>query len=1190
MRKKTLLWIMAIVVLSATFALQISTHVIYPSSLSARNRNNALTCTWQTTGDQYIEVFWFRNGVLYKNLTNPTDNQSTLFPHEFARGEAWSCYINVSNSTSKMSSSIDATIVNAWPLFQDTSNETFLEDETKSICINATDADGDALVFIYSSDIEFDSFNAGTGCLSWTPGNSSIGSHSITYRVTDSLGASDPNNATAIYTVTEFNDLPYMTPAPALLSYYQNDTMMYFFTGHDEETDAGPFNWTLNSSYVTQVGVERLGITKTSDTQAYMHFNSISPAQRENGTYTVTVTVCEEVTGGCSSGSFSLEVVSVNFNPLFLNHTNQTWTQGGSMLFYINATDYNIEDELLVDVYAAGCQSPDPWVIQNLLPNHENATGLINVTQLNNSHVDCSLITVMLSDQRGGMIYKNVSLDITNTNDLPEIQDKSYHPVNTIPGLNHNLTNLTAAINLPFIHRVNATDPDTYIESWGETLTFSSNATSCGMSCPYFQIAADGTINLTVTQDSFIDKYYSYNITVEDKSGATASKVLSLYVKNNTLPSFMQALHDMNITEDEEFSLKVNGTDPDYGDIVSYFDNMEIFNISSAGLIAFQSDCSMVDRHEVEINLTDLYGGTASDRFNLSILFGADAPTIQNFTRIVPEGITLTVPVLSGYVNDEDLDPVCQNQTDSLTLSYEVPPELANYSTAVSGALFTVTPAFGVSGIFLINITVNDSYGLGTTGIFTLTVINQSNPPVIHNVTAANSSDLSSWISTSRFPGNISNVQFAENVGNITFNHTTTDFDLDPLHYTWYFNGTNVSHNLTYTREFWYNASGQYNITLVVADNVSDYLLHNISFVWNLTVTDVNRPPYMTRNFSNITFGGSSYYREDYFTTGDARFVDPDGDNMTFSVDWNNSYVNHSTIQINGSDLVIYALSVGLDHVRWIADDGEDTAYSNNITVNVTWVAPAQSVEEDTESETTTRTRTITTTIIQEVEKENPILLDLIVPEPVTVYQNNTIRAPLSLVNNANMTLKGVKLSASTNNSMLDMVFADEYFPQLAQGQKVTTELIITSYKTFSNYEIVVYANVTDPKYSDSAIVYVNSLEKSEGNESVANTKITFARDLLSSNPECLELNEFISRAESAIARKDYAEADKMLESVIQGCKYLVSRKDELIEKPSGFPLLAYMGTGTFMAVSGVLVIAMIGFFVVSMRKPKKRH
>ena len=490
----------------------------------------------------------------------------------------------------------------------------------------------------------------------------------------------------------------------------------------------------------------------------------------------------------------------------------------------------------------------------------------------------------------------------------------------------------------------------------------------------------------------------------------------------------------------------------------------------------------------------------------------------------------------------------------------------------------------------MINVTVNDSYGLVSQGYFNLTVYNQSRSPVIYNVTPGDSSNLTKWYDVAiYFPDNITNISISENIGDLTFNHTTIDPDGDMLLYKWYLNGTYVSNNHSFSYEFNYNSSGNYNLTLVVADNVSGYELHNVSFVWKLSVLNVNRPPYLTNNFSDLTVGGSSFL-SDYFTSGDSRFVDPDGDQMNFSVYQALSSLQHCTISIEGDDLYIYATSTGEDSVYFIADDGQDTTLSNNVTINITWIAQSEGTSEtETQTSSRTRTTTVTQTIIEEVEIETPVYFDILVPEPTTLYINNTLRAPISLYNTGNITLKGIKLGALSNNSLIDITFSDDFIPQLNPNQKITTDLLITSFKTFSNYEIYVYANITDPEYSDSAIIYVNSLEKTKGDQSVTNTKITFARDILSNNVECLELNEFLKKAEDAINNNDYDSASVLLDAVIEGCKYLVSQSKLKKEEPTFFTVFdIFDKMSTFNIIILVALVAVILFVILLLLIKKK--
>ncbi|MCX6710272.1 MAG: hypothetical protein NTV63_04985, partial [Candidatus Woesearchaeota archaeon] len=124
---------------------------------------------------------------------------------------------------------------------------------------------------------------------------------------------------------------------------------------------------------------------------------------------------------------------------------------------------------------------------------------------------------------------------------------------------------------------------------------------------------------------------------------------------------------------------------------------------------------------------------------------------------------------------------------------------------------------------------------------------------------------------------------------------------------------------------------------------------------------------------------------------------------------------------------------------------------------------------------------------------------------------------------------------------------------ELAKNEEIKTSVIIESYETYGNYEIVVSANVENPRLSESNKIFVNSIELGSEGPTVVNTKIKYTRDLLSENSACLELNEFLAEAQKAIESSDYAQASKILDSTIRTCKYLITEKKRLYEKPTRF-------------------------------------
>jgi hypothetical protein len=209
----------------------------------------------------------------------------------------------------------------------------------------------------------------------------------------------------------------------------------------------------------------------------------------------------------------------------------------------------------------------------------------------------------------------------------------------------------------------------------------------------------------------------------------------------------------------------------------------------------------------------------------------------------------------------------------------------------------------------------------------------------------------------------------------------------------------------------------------------------------------------------------------------------------------------------------------------------------------------------------------------------------------VTTYVNDTIDIPINLLN-SNFTLENIRLKATTANKNVNLKLSREFIPVMNPNQKEHIMLTVESYKTYGTYEILVEATAdatsvaedgTEKKsvFNEKAKIFVNSLLKAEGNETQVNTKLAFAEDLLSTNPECLELNEFLKKARKMVAEDKINEAGKMLDQVIESCKYLIAPKELLpeVEKPTkvyGMPTESLFILGTVAIITLIVAIALI--------------
>ena len=177
------------------------------------------------------------------------------------------------------------------------------------------------------------------------------------------------------------------------------------------------------------------------------------------------------------------------------------------------------------------------------------------------------------------------------------------------------------------------------------------------------------------------------------------------------------------------------------------------------------------------------------------------------------------------------------------------------------------------------------------------------------------------------------------------------------------------------------------------------------------------------------------------------------------------------------------------------------------------------------------------------VEKEIPKLIsfNLLVPESMTLYPNDTIVVPVTLDNYGNHTLKNITLSANSTHESAELFLTKDRFDIIPAGHKERTELLVTAKNIHGRFDIWISAQVQEPFYNDTAKIIMATLEKGEHNSTQLNTKVTYTEDLLKANRECMELYEMVSEARRHIQEGRFFTADEILQSATEACKYLVS-------------------------------------------------
>jgi hypothetical protein len=225
----------------------------------------------------------------------------------------------------------------------------------------------------------------------------------------------------------------------------------------------------------------------------------------------------------------------------------------------------------------------------------------------------------------------------------------------------------------------------------------------------------------------------------------------------------------------------------------------------------------------------------------------------------------------------------------------------------------------------------------------------------------------------------------------------------------------------------------------------------------------------------------------------------------------------------------------------------------------------------------------------QEVERPKP--LQLITPKLVTTYKNATIKIPIVINNTWTDAIMGVTLEAYTNATNVSLYLDRIYIPKMNKGEIVEANLYVKNYKGEGHYEIRLNANVSIPNYRDTATIYINSAEMRSEGEQVEN-KISFAKDLLSSNPECQELNELLVQAQKELTTENYDGAAKIVDNVLNGCKYLVNaaKKDQQVPDRNfvkTFEWKKSYGDYILLSIFGMLFVASL-FYILKKDNPEQ--
>jgi hypothetical protein len=1026
---------------------------------------------------------------------------------------------------------LNVTFIPIPPIIQNITNQTAYVGAQFYYRVNASSLNRIPLTY-YDNTSLFD-IEASTGRITFTPNGSAVGNHSIIINVSDGV----------FNVYTTFNLEIINNTAPIILPIANQTALkgsLFSVTIEGLDPDGDTIAFVTNYTGM-------LTPFWSNSSAATFRF---TPAQADVGNRTIRVNATDSK-GATSIAIFNLEVQNVHLPPTF----NQTLT------IVIVKTNRTTSIQLNASSDEGFALNFTHNASASVFPHFQMSEGGLITIPANASDIGNHTVRLNVTDI--------TAFPLSSAMDVVFIVTDNRQPYIYPIGIQNVVQNSSVLL------QVNATDPD------GDPLTFFTNSS--------FSFSPSGLFNFTPNQSMV--GLHNISVNVSDNDGGWGYMTFLLNISDlNEPPYFEPPLENysiwLNISERQIVEIYVNATDPEDEDLSFgsvFLSGNTLFNITKIGrdraFINFTANSSQIGNYSVNISVSDsMY--TTYVIINFSVMDVNEPPVI---VQVYPYGSPLSNITVSNWTNrslfpanvtgiwaDEN-STVLFNQTSS-------DPEGDNlsYTWYLDGSLASAGPSwdyaisYGTWGYHNITLYVDDGQ-YSDSFRWSLYVNHSNRAPVFGQKTE---SEVDDFLGGTRENINVSSDGLRlEQSGGLyaeTGNYYSAVIDMG---YKFVYAELNwsavVPENTSFTIAT--STSNSVNTGWSNWSLIEDAASLNSSAIgspdgryfryWiNLSTSNENVTPLVSSVTMNYIIDNEtqvkSYYTienssSSYWIDLDDFFFDPDGDNLTYSFtgSGDSTIVDVWIESWNGNHVGLKSNKDGTYHVTFTATDQYGVSVSSNDVTLIFTPDPSEGTGTGSSSSDNIIVRTVPQEVPKDVEKY--INLDIIVPEAMTTYQNSTIVSPIRLVNTGDKPLQGIKLSASTNISGIKLEFTKDSFAALAPGESARTDLIITSSEFLGSYEITVKADVANPVFTDTAKIIITSLEKGSLNTSQLNTKITFTKDLLLANPECLELNELLTQAQDQIALDHMVRANELIETAIRDCRYLLAAKETMMEKPS---------------------------------------
>jgi len=258
-----------------------------------------------------------------------------------------------------------------------------------------------------------------------------------------------------------------------------------------------------------------------------------------------------------------------------------------------------------------------------------------------------------------------------------------------------------------------------------------------------------------------------------------------------------------------------------------------------------------------------------------------------------------------------------------------------------------------------------------------------------------------------------------------------------------------------------------------------------------------------------------------------------------------------------------------------------------------------QQLSENNLSFTVTASQTTTITVVtSEVASgggTKPFTLNIIAPEGVTIYKDDTLTIPLLVINPSAVTFRGINLKLSSTEPGISLELDKTYIPEIsARGQEKLQLTITAKDIATGTYGLIIDASIVSPSFSDAFNIFANLIEKDSAAKEDVSDRIEFAKQLFTGNPECLDLSEYISEAESALQNNQRDKALSLAENAVEACNKLIEQQGSFapLTAQSIFidKIKSQLRSKTFViVVSQVLALILLAAVILHFRGKKKK-